>query len=138
MHLIMSIRTNPTFIQLLEIRESLFDLLDRKLRESCAEFTTPQLDQSIRTRIQHLENNALYLAGSLDSFRRDINKRLSKMSRWHQDRYRQDRNDCVREIRGEISFLVEIIEFEVMTRGSLAMLGELSLAPFLEEEEKDQ
>ena len=130
---VMSISGNPTFIQLLEIRDSLFDLLDRKVHDSSAGRTTPELDQAIRTRIQHLENNALYSAGVKLTARQK--KQLSKISRWHHDRYSKDRGLWMQKIRCQIIDLVAKIEYEVAGWGSLAMVGSLSLAPFLEEDE---
>ena len=62
-----------------------------------------------------------------------ITRQLSNMSRWSQERYRQDGYLCVDNIRREIIRLMVKIESEARERGSLAMLGELSLAPFLEE-----
>ena len=63
-----------------------------------------------------------------------MDKALKKMSRWSHSRYCSDRNSCVLDIRCEISCLVSFIKHEVGNRQSLAMLGEMSLAPFLEED----
>ena len=56
----MSIYENPDVKQLVEIRESLFSLLDRKINGVFSKATSSNLNRAIRSRTRALKANPLY------------------------------------------------------------------------------
>ena len=68
----MSIRADPTFQDLLEIRDSLLHLLDRRIEGPPKILAPPQLNEAIRIRIKDLGANALCSAGTDSSFEEDL------------------------------------------------------------------
>ena len=156
-----SIRENPTFIQLLDIRDSLFDLLGRKIQgfpttaTASKAFIAPEINEPIRTAIQNLQENALYKAGTdlvLESHLERLDRILSRESRFL--KYSADEEDLEEyehrlrgckemleeytdRIRG-LNVIVGWIEEEVAKNGERAKLKELPLGPYLKEEEEGQ
>ena len=56
----MSVYENPDFKQLVEIRESVFSLLDRKINGVFSKATSSNLNRAIRSRTRALKANPLY------------------------------------------------------------------------------
>ena len=132
------IRDDPIFQNLLEIRDSLLHLLDRKVNGPRDASIASQLNGAIRIRVKHLRANALYSAGIDDVFEADLYKldyRISRFghffNRGNQDLFAESRN--VLEVH--LYNLVEWIEDEVSWKGEEAMLNSFPLRPCLRKKE---
>lgn len=152
----MSISADPTFQNLLEIRDSLLHLLDCKIEIASAATTASskeyisELNEDIRTKIQHLRANTLYLAGTNNRFEDDLNtleheislSPLPSPSRFGKLFNRRDKgvglfadSTLKEKFQGHLGALVVRIEDQVEWKGEKAMLKELPLKPFLQKEE---
>ena len=148
----------PTFKNLINIDKSLITLLERRYREKCGS-TKSEIDKDIRTAIQNLRANALYVAGTNSSFEKDLDKLYDRtmkhwstagtnssfekeldklydktMKHWstastgRRKKFLDSRDDL------EVHFvdLFRKIMGGIRQKGEEAMLGDVSLKPFLE------
>lgn len=128
----MSIRTDPTFRKLLEIRESLFKLLGVR----------PRIDHDIHIAIRNLRANPLYRAGTHPKFEEDLETLIDRTSRkwctYHVIIEPRKHLYSRQDLQAHFEALLGKIIGEVSSRGEEARLGELALKPFLKTWEEAQ